>query len=229
MKNLAIIPARSGSKRLPQKNIIKLAGKPLIYYTINAAKESGIFNKIVVSTENEEIGVVAKKYGVEVLKRSPKLATDKTRVIDVFIHVVEELEKNGEKYDNVCLLLPTAPLRTSTDIKKAFRKFLNSDADALMCVMRFSPSPFWTLIEENGFLRPLWKKESMIKTQEQRETFVDNGAMYIFKPDVLKREKTYYCEKLIGYTMSREHSIDVDEEIDLKIAEFLLKKCNKEA
>ncbi len=224
MKNLAIIPARGKSKRIPKKNITNLLGKPMLYYTIDAAKRSKLFDKILVSTDNEEIGKIARKYDVDVHMRPKKLRNYNTTTMSIFLNIIEEMEKKNEIYDNIFILLPTSPLRTSEDIKKAFNKFLKNNANALMAVTKFTYSPFWALRKKNGYLKPIWKKFCLLPSQKHPEVFVDNGAIYIFKWNVLKKEKTYYCSRLIGYFMPRERSIDVDEPMDFKLAEFLLKQ-----
>ena len=224
---LCIIPARGGSKRIPRKNVVSLCGKPVIAYTIEAAKNSGLFEDIVVSTEDTEIASVSEKCGATVLERIPELASDKARVIDVCLDVVKQYEKNGKQFDYVCILLPTSPLRIPRDITGAFKKLTESDGNAVMAITNYETPPFWALNEEGGFLKLFFGEKYNLRSQDLPEVYVDNGAVYIFRTETLKKEKNFYCSKLVGYKMPRERSLDIDEEISLKIAEYFLKVDKK--
>lgn len=224
---LCIIPARGGSKRIPRKNIADLCGKPLIAYTIEAAKGSKLFEDVVVSTEDREISEISEKYGATVLERSQELASDKARVIGVCLDVVEQYEKKGKEFDYVCVLLTTSPLREPKDVIGAFKKLKESDANSVMAITTYETPPFWALKEEGGFLKLFFGDKYTVRSQDLPEVYVDNGAVYIFRTDALKKEKKFYCSKLIGYKMPRERSLDIDEELDLKFAEYLLKEGRK--
>lgn len=226
-KILCIIPARGGSKRIPRKNIVDLCGRPLISYTIEAAKNSKLFEKVVVSTEDGEIAKVSEKYGATVLERKLGLASDNASVMDVSLDVIEQYGKKGENFDYVCILLTTSPLRKAEDITGAFNKLKQSDANAVMAVTTYAIPPFLALKEENGFLKLFFGEKYMLRSQELPKVCVDNGSVYIFRTDAIKKEKKFYCSKLIGYKMPRERSIDVDEEVDLKIAEYFIKEGEK--
>lgn len=224
MKALAIIPARGASKRIPRKNVLKIASKPLIAYTIEAALKSGLFEHVIVSTEDKEIAKISKKYGADIpFIRSKILATSKSTVIEVCLDAINFYEKKNVFFDTVCILLPTNPLRDENDLVSAFKKFKKSKANALMAVTSFEISPFWALKEEKGFLKPYFGKKYMVRSQLHPRVFVDNGSIYIMNVKTFKKEKTFYPKKLIGYYMSRNKSIDIDEPEDLKLAEFFLK------
>lgn len=224
-KAICVIPARGGSKRIPKKNIAKLCGRTLIDYAVQAALASKVFNKVVVSTDDPEIAEEAQKNGSSILLRNSSLATDKSTVVQVCLDALDKLETAGERFDIIAILLPTSPLRTSDDIKKAFR--LLGDADGVMAVTSFAIPPFWALKESDGLLKPIWP-EYMIRSQDLPKTCVDNGAIYIVRTEALRKEKTVYLSRLIPYHMPRERSIDIDEPIDLDMAEFFMvrKKCS---
>ncbi len=221
---LCVIPARGGSKRIPRKNVVDLCGKPLIAYTIEAARDAGIFERIVVSTEDAEIGDLSRKYGATVLERGAELAGDKASVMDVCLNVLEHYENEGDSFDFVCVLLPTSPLRTSSDISGAFDKLKGTDSNAVMAVTTFEIPPFWALKEEDGFVQPFFGDKYMVRSQDLPKVFVDNGAIYIFRTPALKEERKFYCSRLMPYKMSRENSLDVDEMADLKLAEFFIRQ-----
>ncbi len=228
-KILCIIPARGGSKRFPQKNIALLAGKPLIAYAIEEAQKSNLFQKIVVSTEDPTVAKIAKKYGAEVSNRSKELASDTANVPSVCLEVITQYEKKGEKFDFLCILLPTSPLRLAVDILGAFKKFKSSNADYLMTTIEYPYSPFRALKENNqGFLEPFFGRKYLVQDQQNPKVAVHDGAVILAKVEKIKQDKTYYGEKLSGYPMPLERSIDINRPIDLAIAEVFL-KLRKEA
>ncbi len=224
---LAIIPARGGSKGVPRKNIRLLVGKPLIAYSIEAALKSRYIDRVVVSTEDEEIAETARRWGAEVIRRPKKLARDDTPTIDVIIHVLDYLRKE-EKYipDIVVLLQPTSPLRTREDIDNAIEHFLNNqDCLSLVSVTEFEHPPWWALKIENGYLSPIFNEEYIrMRRQDLPKAYKPNGAIFISTPKVLYEYKTFYTPKTIAYIMPPERSIDIDTEFDFLIAEFLIKK-----
>jgi CMP-N-acetylneuraminic acid synthetase len=225
-KILAIIPARGGSKGLPRKNIKPLLGKPLIAWTVEQAKNSKYIDKVVVSTDDEEIAEISKKYGAEVPFLRPKeLARDDSPTIDAIIHAINWFEERGEFFDILILLQPTSPLRTTEDIDNAIELFLNNkDALSLISVKENEHPPFWSLEIENKFLKPLFGEEYFKKRrQELPKSYMPNGAIFISYVDILKKYKTFYTPKTIAYIMPPERSIDIDNEFDFLLAEFILK------
>lgn len=222
---IAIIPARSGSKGLPDKNIRILNGKPLIAYSIVAAQESGIFDEIFLSTDSQEYANMAIQYGAKVpFLRSDKLATDTASTWDCVKEALEQYETIGKKFDIFVLLQPTSPLRTPQDIVAAVEKVMLKNADAVVSVSEADHSPLWynTLPESkslNGFLRP----EIFTKTRQELPTYYRiNGAVYVVKTEYFARSQNIYDCNSFAYIMPRENSVDIDTLLDFSIAEHLL-------
>ena len=226
---VGIIPARGGSRGIPRKNIIKLKNKPLIYYSISEAKKSKFLSKIVVSTEDQEIANVAKKYNAFIIKRPKNLATDSSQIIDVLRHAITVLEKlDNMKIEFVLLLQPTSPLRTSKDIDRAITKFLNSKCDSLISVTESNHSPYFMYKLKNNFLKPLLKRPTTsTRRQDMPKTYQINGAIYVTKRDTIMKKKNLFGKKILAYVMSPEKSVDIDSPIDLIMAENLLKLRKK--
>jgi pseudaminic acid cytidylyltransferase len=222
-RRLCLVPARGGSRRFPRKNLASLCGKPLIAYTIEAARESGLFDAVIVSTDDRETRDVAQKYGAEVpYVRPAHLATDTAGNVDVCLDALARLEEAGHTFDLLACLLPTSPLRTAEDLHGAHARLVNSEGDALMAVTDYPIPPFWALEERDGFLQSHWGRQYMVKSQELPKVCVDNGAIYLARVATFRAEKTFYASRLVGYWMPRERSVDVDEPIDLAMAEFFL-------
>ena len=221
-KIITIIPARSGSKGLKDKNIKELNGKPLIAYTIEAAKESKIFDEIIVSTDSEKYAEIAKKYGANVpFLRSRENAGDKAGSWDVAREVISKLDK---QYDIVVLLQPTSPLRTSKNIKDAIKLFFDKDADTVCSVCETDHPTFWcNTLDENLSMRDFIKKEYDLPRQQLPKTYTLNGAIYVCKAKNLDN-LNFYSAKSYAYVMARNSSIDIDDMSDLALAEVLLQK-----
>ena len=221
-KIIAIIPARSGSKGLKDKNIKELNGKPLIAYTIDAAKESNVIDCVFVSTDSEKYAAIARKYGAEVpFLRSSENSGDKAGSWDV---VKEVLSKLKQTYDIVILLQPTSPLRTSEDIKNALELFFDKNADTVCSVCETAHPMFWcnTLdktLSMNGFI----KKKYDVPRQQLPKSYTLNGAIYIIKSDKID-EVNFYNDKSYAYIMNKETSIDIDSDIDFLLAKYLMEK-----
>jgi CMP-N-acetylneuraminic acid synthetase len=228
MKNsniLCLIPARGGSKRLQRKNILPLKDKPMICYTIEAAIKSEVFDDIYVSTEDEEIAKISKDCGVDVIYRPEELAGDLNTVVEVCLHAIEFLKSQRKEYDILAVLLPTSPLRNAEDIRRAFEIFLSrDDSSFLMAVTDYLYDPFQALKEMGGYLVPVFPEYVTRKRQELPRVYVDNGAIYIIKISEFLKYKTFYGPKLIKYYMPLERSIDVDTEVEFKLAEFFLEE-----
>jgi len=221
---LAVIPARLGSKRLPKKNIRKLHGKPLLAYTIDAAKNSRHLNRFVVSTEDIEIAQISQSFSTEVIMRPPKLARDETPTEDVIIDVLEQL-RNKEQYvpDIIVLLQPTSPLRTTEDIDNAIVTFLNSLGESLISVTEYDHTPYWALRIEKGVLKPEFIKGSFKRSQDLPKLYRPNGSIFITRVKMFLKYRSFYTNQIIPFIMPRERSIDIDDEFDFSITEFLLK------
>lgn len=220
---LAIIPARGGSKRLPRKNILDLNGKPLIAWSIEAGITSKYIDKVIVTSDDDEILDIAKQYGSDTLKRPAKLASDTATSFDALKHTIDTLER----YDNVLLLQPTSPLRTFLHIDQAIELLESKKADAVISVCEMEHSPIWsnTLPDDgsmNGFLKDEAKN---IRSQDLETYYRINGAIYICKTERLLEEKSFFIkDNILAYLMDRKNSIDIDEEIDFKIAEVFMVK-----
>jgi len=224
-KIIAIIPARGGSKRVPRKNIRILAGKPLIAYTIEGAKNSKYISRILVSTEDKKISQISRKMGAEVIARPKKLTKDTTPTIDVILHALNFLKgKEGYVPELVVLLQPTSPFRTSEDIDKSIELFMNtSNCLSLISVTEFENPPFWALKVEKNSLKPVFgKKYFRMRHQDLLKTYRPNGAIFIAKPETLYKYKTFYTSKSIAYFMPVERSVDIDTEFDFLFAKFLI-------
>jgi len=228
-KVLAIIPARGGSKGIPKKNIRLLAGKPLLEYTIDAAKNSNELHKIVVSTDNPEIGSVAENAGIDVIIRPPELAQDTSPIIDTVSHVMTVLkEREGFLPDVIVLLQPTSPLRTTEDIDGAIRAFLTGVFDSVISVCETDHSPYWccTLAEQK--LKPLFnKKLSTSRRQDLPHTYRPNGAIFITSPDSLKRYSGFITRNTGPFIMPGNRSIDIDTPMDLQFVNLLISGMKK--
>ena len=225
-KILAIIPARGGSKGIPRKNIKLLAGKPLIAYSIEAGLKSKYINKVVVSTEDEEIAEISKKYGAEVVKRPKELARDESPTIDAIKYTLKFLEFEGYIPDIIILLQPTSPLRTVDDINKAIELFLNNDCESVVSVSECKKSPYWSLKIEDGYIKPIlgWDYFLNKRRQDLPKTYYLNGAIYITTVKDLFKYNGFFSQNTDPYIMPEIRSIDIDESIDLKFVEFLLCK-----
>ena len=230
---IAIIPARGGSKGLPGKNIRPMAGKPLIAWTIEAALNASSISRVILSTDSEEIATIGRNYGAEVpFMRPSELAQDDSLAIDNYLYTVdrlnEEIVKNSNfpLIDELVVLLPTAPLRDSTDIDNAMEIFRAKKADS---VISYYPAPhpvqWYKYIDENGILRSLLPEgDRLANRQEEKETYLPNGAIYIFKHAFLKDKKAYYSDRSYPYLMPASRSVDVDTIDDFEYAEYLLRK-----
>ena len=220
-KILAIIPARSGSKGLKDKNIKILNGKPLIAYTIEAAKNSEVFDRVIVSTDSEKYADIAIKYGAEVpFLRSKENSSDGA---DSWAVVREVLSKLSETYDVVALLQPTSPLRTSEDIKKALALFFEKNADTVFSVCETPHSMFWcNTLNDDLSAKNFIKQEYQIPRQQLPKSYTINGAIYISKTKLLNN-LDMYGDKGFVYIMDKANSVDIDDKIDFLIAEQMLK------
>ncbi len=222
----ALIPARGGSKRIPKKNIALLDGKPLLQYTWEAAERSGIFEEVVVSTEDKEIEEVARGLGATVLPRPEHLSTDAARVLDVANHYLDLI---NEDVDFLFILLPTSPLRTEKDIIDVFNILRReSDIDGVTAVTPMPFSPIYALSrDDRGFIKPVYPEEITKKTQFAPQYYVDNGSIYAYRPAVI-RKYTYFTERVIGYVMPFIRSIDIDKPEDLELAEAIIRYLKAE-
>lgn len=224
LKHIAVIPARSGSKGLKDKNIKPLNGKPLMAYSIEAALESGLFDCVHVSTDNPEYAGTARRYGAEVpFLRSPELSSDTATTWDAMRYVLEEYRKLGKEFDTLAVLQPTSPLRTSQDIRAAYRILEEKQADSVVGVCEVEHSPLWSnTLPEDGCLKGFIREEANGPRQKLSSYYRINGAVYIVSVSLLLKKGTLYGERGYASVMSKEHSIDIDDELDFAMAEFLM-------
>jgi N-acylneuraminate cytidylyltransferase len=220
-KNLCIIPARGGSKRIPRKNIKNFLGKPIIAYSIKAALQSKLFDEVMVSTDDEKIADIAKQYGANVpFLRSKSNSDDFATTLDVINEVIESYRKQGRNFDYVCCLYPTAPFTTESKLKQAFFKLQDENLDAVFPVMAFSyPIQRSLKIEDNkiSFFYPEFKN---CRSQDIEEAFHDSGQFYFFKMEAFLKNKSIFTENTGGIIISQMEAQDIDNETDWKIAEI---------
>lgn len=223
---LAVIPARGGSKRIPRKNLRLLGGKPLITYTIQAALQSGVFERVVVTTDSTEIAEVASSCGAEVpFLRDASLSDDHVPVSAATVNALQRLDPAGDAYGHICQLMPNCPLRTATDIVDSHRQFVCVSPDSQLSVVRYSwQNPWWAMRrDENFVLEPLFEDDMLKRSQDLPEVFCPTGAVWWATADTLRREGTYHTAGRTGWEIPWMHGIDIDNEDDLTMAEVLLK------
>ncbi|MBW6409468.1 acylneuraminate cytidylyltransferase family protein [Clostridium weizhouense] len=222
---LAIIPARGGSKGLYRKNLRKLKGIHLIGYTIKSALKSKYIKRVVVSTEDKEIAEISKIYGAEIpCLRPNELAGDSSPTVESILQMIDYLEKEQEYYSDYVLLLQcTSPLRNTKHIDEAIEKLLKSNFDGIASICEAEVNPYWTNIFKGEKLEYFLKEgERITRRQDLPKVYRYNGAIFLIKTEILKKEKTFEVENLTGYIMDRESSIDIDTEMDFKIAEIII-------
>lgn len=221
-KNIvAIIPARGGSTGLPRKNIKSLAGKPLIAYSIEAALKSKYIDKVIVSTEDEEIAEISRRYGAEVIERPKELAKDITPTEPVLEHILEWLkEDEGYKSDIIILLQPTSPLRNSKHIDEALDIFLNRDYDSLLSVCP-SSAFLWRIGETSAY--PVnYDFKNRPRRQDKEPEYRENGALYITTYNNFMKNHNRLGGMIGVYIMSEEFSIEIDTEFDFWLCKKIL-------
>lgn len=220
---IAIIPARSGSKGLTDKNIKNFAGKPLLAHTIIAAQQSGIFSEIFVSTDSEKYATIARRYGANVpFLRADNLATDNAKIADVIVDLILQLGKSGKKYSTFMLLQPTSPLRTALDISDSYNYFLNIRAKNVVGVCEAEHSPLWmNTLPENGSMENFLQNINRNR-QELPQYYRINGAIYIADIENYLVKKSFYERDSYAFKMPKERSVDIDSELDFLWAETIL-------
>ncbi len=224
---LAIIPARSGSKGLANKNIRLLFGKPLIVWTIEQAFASNHIDKIIISTDDEEIAEVSRKTGADVPFIRPKeLATDETSSMDVVLHAIDWIEKFDKAYDLIILLQPTSPNRISEDIDNSIELIFHKNASSIVSVCKVDHHPHWSnTLPPDGCMVNFVRTEIAYQNRQELSNFYRlNGAIYLAYCDYLKTQKSFFGDETYAYIMPGERSIDIDCQIDFEFAEFLLQR-----
>ena len=223
-KIIAVIPARGGSKGIPDKNIIKIDGRPLIDYTISESLKSEYIDRIMVSTDSEKIAEVARECGGEVPFLRPKyLAQNDTKIIDVVIDLLDKLAKNNEEYDYLILLQPTQPLRKSFHIDECIKIAIDNDYSSLVSVNEVNEHPIlMRSIDKDDKLHNLLNVNSTVRRQDFPKFYKVNGAIYINKLDKFFNRETSFNDNKFAYVMENKYDLDIDEPFDLEILKLKL-------
>jgi len=221
---LAIIPARSGSKGIIDKNIREINNKPLMAYTLEACKRSGIFDDIVVSTDSVKYAEIAERFGASVPFLRPKeLATDQASSNDVILQVINGLGQLGKEFDCFMLLQPTSPLRNEIHMMESADILLENDADSVVSICKSDSHSYLTVeLTEEGRLKALFSDKKQVRRQDMPPKYRINGAIYLALTSYFMKYKSFYEGKTLPYLMNTFDSIDIDDDFQLKIAELLL-------
>lgn len=222
ISNIAIIPIRAGSKRLENKNIREFFGKPIFVHTLEHAKDSGLFDEIMVSTESRKVRELCAEYGLETpFSRPRELAADQAQLVHVVAHVLEEYERQGRSFDNFCLLWATAPMRTGADIQKAYAMLQDDDTEAVVGITDYTLPVFCAMgINGKQRLKPLFPEYQKLPGGKHPRAVCDNASMCWVKTSAFHRHGTWLPPKLKGYWMPRWYSIDIDTIEDWNLAAY---------
>ena len=224
MKSIAIITARGGSKRIPRKNIKEFLGKPIIAYTIEAAIASNMFDQVMVSTDDDEIAEIAKKYGAQVpFMRSDKTSNDFATTADVLNEVIDEYKKLGESFEYMCCLYPTAPFVTPDAIGQAMKILEDNGADTVLPVVKFSFPPQRGVIMKDGYLTPKYPECMPMRSQDLEPMYHDAGQFYCMKVSSFVEQGRVVMDKTMPYMQDDMNVQDIDTPEDWAIAEVKYK------
>lgn len=224
--DLAIIPARSGSKGLPDKNIKPLCGKPLIAYSIEAALMSGRFDTIHVSTDSMRYAEISAAYGADIpFLRSEEASSDQATSDSMIREVLNGYQKRGKQFDTLCLLQPTSPLRLSTDVDHAYELYRQKQAAAVVAVCKAEHSPLWcNTLPENLSLQDFLHRDTNGQPRQMLSQFYRiNGAIYVAQVEKYLETGSFYGPDSYAYLMPKERSVDIDDLVDFLLAEAILK------
>jgi len=223
-KIIAIITARGGSKRIPKKNIKEFFGKPMLSYAINACKDAGIFLEIMVSTDSDEIAIVARNNGAQVpFMRSQKTADDFATTFDVLEEVIANYKEKNQEFNYICCIYPCVPFLTGKTLKDAYNQLIASGNDALQPVCKFSVPIEWAMKIEDGILVPNDRKAQLIRSQDLTPKYFDAGMFYMIKTEALFKEKSLTPVKTMAYVIDEREVQDIDTIDDWKMAELKYK------
>lgn len=219
--NIAIITARGGSKRIPHKNRKEFCGKPIIEYSIEAAKQAGIFDTVMVSTDDNKIAEIAKNAGAEVpFMRSAETSNDYATTADVLMEVLEKYKERGIRYENACCIYPTAPFVTGNKLRRAMDMLVNEKKDSVMPVVPFSFPPLRGMVINDGKLEYKWQEYAMKRSQDLEEIYHDCGQFYVFRVEAFEKEKKLVTDNTAGMIISELEVQDIDNETDWELAEM---------
>lgn len=220
-KTLAVITARGGSKRIPRKNIKEFCGKPILAYSIEAALKSGVFNDIIVSTDDEEIADIARKYGAAVpFMRSENTSNDYATTADVLVEVLEKYREMGNEYTYACCIYPTAPFVTAGKLRGAMELLKETNADSVLPVTAFSFPPMRGMHIENGKLKYAFPEYSVKRSQDIEPMYHDCGQFYAFNVGKFLETKCLLMDNTKAVIVSELEVQDIDSETDWKLAEI---------
>lgn len=221
---IAIIPARGGSKSIPKKNLYILAGKPLIVHTIEIARKSKRISRVIVSTDDQRIAKISKKYGAEVIKRPAKISTCTATSESALLHALTYLKKKENYEPDIFVFLQcTVPLTTTEDIDGTIKTLINKNADSAFTVTK-SHCCLWKKGNDGSAIAINHSKRKRLPRQKIKPQYRETGAVYVMRIDKFKRHKHRFFGKTVMHVMPSERSLDIDEPIDIKIAETLMKK-----
>ena len=225
MSAIAIITARGGSKRIPKKNIKEFCGKPIIAYSIEAAIGSGVFDEVMVSTDSEEIADVARKYGAKVpFMRSAETSDDYATTADVLAEVINEYEKRGRAFDDLCCIYPTAPFVTAQKLKDAYLLMNKDNADAIVSVVKYDFPPQRAFVIRNGKVKYQYPENRNVRSQDLEPIFHDCGQFYYCDVQKFCDAKTLMLDNCVPFVLSDEEVQDIDNESDWILAEMKYKR-----
>ena len=225
LSRLAIIPARSGSKGLKDKNIKLLNGKPLMAYSIDAALQSKVFDVVFVSTDSEQYAEIAEEYGADAhFLRSECNSSDRAGSWDVVREVIRKFESEGKRFDEIMLLQPTSPLRNGEDIINAVNEMNDKNALVIESLTEMDHSPLWSNTLPDDLSMDSFFNEYSSKPRQELPTYYrENGAIYLLKREVLdKKDEEMFLNRCYAYIMPKERSVDIDTEFDFRIAETIM-------
>lgn len=218
---IAVIPARGGSKRIPRKNIKDFCGKPVLSYSIEAAKGSRLFDEVMVSTDDREIAETAKQFGASVpFLRSAAAAGDYATTTDVLVEVLEMYRERGFTFSTLCYIYPTAPFVTAEKLRRAHRMLEDSGADALLPVAPFSYPPLRGLTIQENRLRMKWPENTFARSQDLEPIYHDSGQFCFLRTEAFLRERNILCRNMVPMILSDLEVQDIDNETDWELAEL---------
>jgi CMP-N-acetylneuraminic acid synthetase len=224
MKSICFIPARGGSKGIPKKNIRLLGDKPLIAHTIESALDSRLFDRVIVSTDDDEISQISKQYGAEIPFMRPKeLCTDDSTFDDALFHCIKEIHSQGYDFDIIVSRDCTVPFINKNDMKGAIDLLQKTDCDSVFSVCAVHPNPYFGMFEPNskGFLEPSKISPNPIKRRQDAPIVYELNGLYVHSVQQLLKTKKMFSDKILPYEITREHGLMIDYEIQFKIAEIM--------
>ncbi len=219
--NIAIITARGGSKRIPHKNIKEFCGKPIIEYSIEAARQAGVFDKVMVSTDDEKIAEIARQAGAEVpFMRSADTSNDYATTADVLMEVLNMYKKRGIECENACCIYPTAPFVTGEKLRQAMEMLVNEKKDSVIPVVPFSFPPLRGMVINEGKLEYKWAQYAMKRSQDLQKIYHDCGQFYAFRVGQFEKERKLVTDNTAAIMVSELEVQDIDNETDWQLAEM---------